>query len=486
MSALLQRAIVLTIARSFSFAVLLLSPILLVRLLDMETYGQYREFMLYAMGAISLLGFGIPPSLGFFLPLHAKKHQVVVTQTVLLLGVSSAVGCALLILSEPWVLAGASFEFLPLLMAWVVFYLNPDILEGYWIGTRRSGYVLAYTACRSLARLVVVVTTAAVTGNIYHILTAMVALEVLKALAITAGLGAGGLLRRGWDKEILREQLRYILPLGAAGVLIFANQRLGQFVVLAEAGTAALAIYTIGTYQLPVMTVVRSAVTDALFPDMVSEVSQGKSRGLRLWRRATVLYCSVIFPIVALLAVHADLFIRTLFTDAYREAAAVFQVSLIFVLRQCFDMGLPLRATNANRFVLWGNIGALFVQLPLLLVLLEFYGLVGAAGAWVLTDLLMTLYFARRIMGLYGVSFAQFLPWPEIGRIGLVAAALVPIASAPTFLGSSNAALVLASSGMYLGLYLAIVWRLRIPEMTMLLALASERFRQWFRHSKEK
>ena len=84
MSRLAGKAIVLSIARIANYGLMLLSPVLLVRILPVEQFGRYREFLVYTSLLIAIAGFNINDSLLYFIPAHARSRWLVVRQTTLL------------------------------------------------------------------------------------------------------------------------------------------------------------------------------------------------------------------------------------------------------------------------------------------------------------------------------------------------------------------------------------------------------------------
>jgi O-antigen/teichoic acid export membrane protein len=62
MSSFVSRGAVLASARLLNQALALLSPLLLVRLLEIADYGRYRQFMVLAMFITSLAGFALWPT----------------------------------------------------------------------------------------------------------------------------------------------------------------------------------------------------------------------------------------------------------------------------------------------------------------------------------------------------------------------------------------------------------------------------------------
>src|SRR5258708_20057074 len=68
MSVLANRAAILTLSRLANYGLMLISPIILVRLLTVEEFGRYREFLLYAALLQSFAVFSINDSLLYCIP----------------------------------------------------------------------------------------------------------------------------------------------------------------------------------------------------------------------------------------------------------------------------------------------------------------------------------------------------------------------------------------------------------------------------------
>src|SRR4051794_13004711 len=90
-----DQAAILTLSRLASFGLLLLGPLLLVRLVPIEEFGRYREFVLYASLLQSFASFAIPDSLLYFIPAHPQSPWRIVRQTAALMALASVlvVGC---------------------------------------------------------------------------------------------------------------------------------------------------------------------------------------------------------------------------------------------------------------------------------------------------------------------------------------------------------------------------------------------------------
>jgi O-antigen/teichoic acid export membrane protein len=465
MPSLVKTALILSFARMTNYALLLFSPLILVRVLDVQEYGQYREFLLYASVLVMILGLAIKDNLIFTIPRHPEKAAVAASQTANMLLVTTAAGLLVIGTGQEWFLSGASFDFGTPLILYVFFFLSHDILENYWLARQQPTYVLVFSTLRTLFRVLVVLTTAYVSRNVADIITAIVVAEIIKWLVSVAILTRLKLLPMRLDRKLLKEQIHFIVPLSAAGLILFVNERAGHLFVSATLGVSALAIYTVGTYQLPVIAVVRSAVADTLFPEMVRRAALQTYEGLELWKTATLYYLVLVLPVVVVLMYLADLFVQTLFTSTYLEAADVFRFALLVMLRQCFEMGTPLRAINANKHMLAGNVVAMCVHLPLLFLVVPVMGIAGAALAWVVADLVASVYMAQMIRQRYAIAWTEFARWRKVGLLVACAAVAAPVLWLERLLPVSELLRAICVAAVYLVVYLMLVKLAGIEEM---------------------
>jgi len=485
MIALLQSSLVLTFARLTNYVVMIVTPLFLVRMLDVQTYGQYREFLLYATILASFFGLAIKDNLIYTIPRRPADAHLATTQTLGLLLLTTSLGSALFVLGSHWFLMKASFDFRWPLVLYVFFFLNFDVLENYWLAKQESRLVLIYSTTRVLARVLVVLGTTYAFNDLGSILVAIVALEIVKSAVCIYLLARLKLLALHLDRELLKEQLHFIVPLSAAGLLYLVNEKAGHLFISTAMGATALAVYTVGTYQLPITAIVRSAVSDTLFPEMVRHAATGSHEGLQLWKTANLYYCFLVFPVFVILFVFAEEFIVTLFTASYKEAVDVFRISLVVMIRQCFEMGTPLRAANANKYMLWGNLIAIVFHLPLLYLLSKAIGIPGAALAWLVSDLTIAIYLANRIMSRFGIGVRDLALWPQVFKLVLCAAAAAPVLFLTGLGPAKNLSAALLAATLFGGVFVVLVKLVGVEEIDRLLSRLRELAKEAWRRSRD-
>lgn len=463
MASLTKRTTILVVCRTLNFGVQLLSPIFLTRILDPHAFGQYCEFILYAMISAVIIAFSIPNNLIYFVPNRPEKERQIVSHSALFLLLMSLVGILVLFLGGDLLRSRTSYDFVVPLMLYVFFFVNLDFFEGYCLGKRRTIAVLYYSTARTVARIAAVVLAAYFSRDIMFVLKVMIAVEAVKC-AFLAFYFRRHLTTR-LDAALVKEQLRFIVPLGSAEVIGYCNSELAKLVISVTMGVERLALYKIGSYQIPVIGIIRSSVIDVLFPDMAVA---GERDRLRLWQRANVVFCFMIFPVFAVFMYHARTFIETLFTDRYISAVPLFRIYLIMMVLQCFEMGTPLRAANRNRPFIFGSILSLAVDIGFILAFFKIIGFIAPAIAIVLGETSIAFYLGRKVMRLYAVGAGGLLMWRKILSVAAACVAAFPALFAGELFAMNAVARAVVFSCLYLGVYLLVVWRFRIDEVELI------------------
>jgi O-antigen/teichoic acid export membrane protein len=447
----------------------LISPMLLTRLLSVEQFGQYREFLLYATVLDVIAAYNITTSLLRFVA-HQPEHRQQFVDQALLMTLSTSmlviIGTAVL----NWVFPGAIVGSYMLPLGIFIFvYVNFDFWEHMWLAQRRVGAVFAYTTGRLIARIITVVTAAWLTSDVHVIIWSLVALESARFLGslfmwLRYRHRGEHRLESGWH-----EQLKFCGPAGAASVLVTLNKSMGSLYVAKMLGPIGLAHYSIGTYMRPIITVLRNSLSDALLPEM-SEKHRSKQHGdsMTLWRRMTIIAAIMLIPAAVLLWRFADTIVVTLFSMEYRAAVPVFQIYLLVLFREVVDFAVPLRAANRTAPLMYSNLLSIVVNAILLSILLPTVGLLGAAMAFIISRMIEGVYLGYQTARAFGVPGMSLIKWGDLGKI-LVAAAVASLTLVGSF-WTSNFGLVgaLAASCLYMLVYAGMLLVLRLPEALVL------------------
>jgi O-antigen/teichoic acid export membrane protein len=356
-------------------------------------------------------------------------------------------------------------------------FQNLDIIDAYWLAKKKSAFVLYYSLSRAAIRVVAVIITAYFTHNVLTIIYVLIILEFAKFLFILFYLLNKNLLSLKIDWISLKEQLIYIVPLGIASILLEFNRDISKVIISANLGASVLALYAVASQNLPIVTVVRSSVADVIFPDMTEKISKKPLEALKLWSRSNIIYLFLMSPLFFIMFIYADVLIKVLFTSDYLEAVPIFQVYLIFFLKQCFEMGIPIRAMNKNKYFLIGYIFTSALNFGLLYVLFGIFGLLGPAIAYVVSEVVLSFYFANRILKIYEIKIRDLFFWKKVSIILGIGLGLTPILVIGKFLPITPIIGAVILTTTYLILYLIILRFYNLDEVNLIMGKVFKKFR---------
>jgi len=469
-SGLGKRALVLSISRVANYGLMIISPVILVRLLSVEDFGAYREFLLYATLAQSFAAFSINDSLLYLIPRHPGRTWTIVRQTVVLTLISSLAVVVLMCVTD-WLMSGGLVgRFRWPIALYVLFFVNLDFWEGYWLANHRPGPVFGYTIGRLLVRMLVVVGMAASTRNVDAIIAALIAMEGLRLvlsaviwrrMAIAEPAESGAALRR--------EQLRFCVPAGLAVAFSMINRNLGNLAVAKVLGAASLAQYTIGAFGEPVVVAIRNSLSTVLLPEMVRRNSAGDVDRLLLWKQTTVVNCILLFPVAVVVCCFCEPLITRVFGASYRAAVPVMQLYSLVMVRECFDFSPALRALNHTRPLMQSNLLAGLLSGVALYLLMPRWGLSGAMAARIVASVFDMLFLGYSVKRLYSIGAAQMLPWRSVGATALAALVAGGVLLLPDWTGRLGFAGVFAGAVLYGLLFVALLIALKVPEFSAVL-----------------
>jgi O-antigen/teichoic acid export membrane protein len=464
MSDLMSRGAILTISRMSNFAIHLISPVLLVRILDVQSYGQYQEFTIYAMLLIAIFTFSVDTSLTYFLPRFPNRELEFVVQTNIITIGLTAVGATGVIIAKPYLLSISSFDFVVPLAIYVLCFVNFGWLEYYWIAKKQPRLVMLYSGLRLIWRVGALIVSALATNDVRTIIWTLVVAEAIRLTVTALYCAHKKLLFAPISWAGIVEQLRFASPLGAAAVLQNTGRNIGKIFISSTLGPSALAFYAVGSYLLPIIRVLRSGISDAIYPDLVSAHDR-KMAAVRLWQRVNVLNCVMFFPALVIVLYYSETIVSTVFTPAYVAAVPVFNVFAFFLIRRCFNTDVLLRITGRTGFMLWGTLGSLVLNVILIGPFARIFGLVGPALAFLTAELVLEAFYATRMSKSLGLGFSHIADWKCISKVAISCAVAFPVLLVINLIPGPELLLAAIASAVYFSLVVALSYRFGIEDI---------------------
>ena len=82
---------------------MLLSPFFMVRLLNVEQFGEYRDFLLYSTIILTVVEFSANGSLAYFIPREPSRERLYFTQASMFVFFTSTIAAVLVLLFSNYV-----------------------------------------------------------------------------------------------------------------------------------------------------------------------------------------------------------------------------------------------------------------------------------------------------------------------------------------------------------------------------------------------
>ena len=185
---------------------------------------------------------------------------------------------------------------------------------------------------------------------------------------------------REFDWKLMRTQISYSFPIGAAALLVSMQPDLHSYFVSHRFGPSAFAIYAIGCFELPLIGILTESVSSVAIPQISLPQKEARHRDIIvLTANALRNLSAVYFPLYGLLMITGSQFIAFLFTSRYASAWPIFAINLT-VLPFCGLMLDPLCRgfAHVRFFVLWLRILVTVLLLVGLWFATTWFGMVGA------------------------------------------------------------------------------------------------------------
>ncbi len=469
---LTRNAAWLIAGKALAFAATFALPLIIVRRLGPFQVGTYQQVFLVINTLIAVLPLSVSLSAYYFLPREpARAPQIVLNICLYSLGAGAV--------------AWASLAAFPTLVTRTL--ANPQ-LAGYahWIGLAATLLLLgaalepisvargdmktatAFIVASSVARGLLMSAAALFFASVPALLWAIILFGAAQSAVTLLYLHAKyPRFWRAFDRSMALRQLHYAAPLGFSGILWYSETDLHNYFVSHLAGTIAFAVYSYGTFDVPLAGIVTEGVATVLIPRLSYLQKIGDHGAIvEILGAAMRKLAFLIFPIAGVLLVTSREFILFLFTSRFAAAVPIFRINLCLLPLAAVVTDPVIRAYTAFHSTL---VRIRVFMFALICAALWFftsrYAGLGAISVVVASRYLETAIVALLLSPLVGIRrhHLRLLRDPaKLAAAALFAAAVTELARLS--LSHSRPFDVLAVCGTaYLIAYLAAVVALRVP-----------------------
>jgi O-antigen/teichoic acid export membrane protein len=418
------------LAKTISFILTAIVPLLLVRLLNQTELGLYKQAFLVALSAQRILTLGFGLSAFYLFPRMRGEEKPFVANIVffnLAVGLLAWIGLSAYppllqrIFGTPDLVPHAS-----LLGAIVLLWVFSWFLEIAPAAMQETKVSTVMIVTMQVTRMVFMVAAALWSATLTALLWSAIAQGIVQTVVLMRYLNSRfpGFLR-SFSRRDFKIQFTYILPLTVAYFIGVLTQDAPQYLVANHFGPALYAVFTVGTVQLPLMSILQDSVGMVLIPAVSRMHHEGRNRDIVLTIAAAMRKtAAIVFPVYAGLLMVSHEFIVFLYTKLYESATPIFIVNLAMLplMALIYD---PLVRTfdEVRKMLVWVR-----AVLLLLLVLGVWLGarnnsMTAAVYAVVLAALAERLVIGARMTRVLKLSWSDWKLFTDMGKIALASAA---------------------------------------------------------------
>ncbi|HVF90702.1 MAG TPA: lipopolysaccharide biosynthesis protein, partial [Blastocatellia bacterium] len=355
---LTSRAAWILFAKTVAFGLSFVLPVLLVRRLSQSEFGLYKQVFLVVGTGLTVLPLGFGMSAYYFLPRERERQGLVVLNILLFYVFTAGAACFALWLRPG--LLGTIFHsdeligFAPLIGVAIFFWVLSSFLEVVAVAHQEARLATMFIITSQFTKGLLLLSAALLSGTVRALIWAAIIQGMLQTLIMFFYLRSR--FPRFWsrfDWPVMRSQLSYAVPLGMAGMLFTVQMELHNYFVANRFDAATYAVYAIGCFQLPLVSIMSESICSVMIPRVSFLQKEDRRREIleltaRVMRKLAAMY----FPLYVFLLVVGREFIIFLFTETYISSWPIFAINLTLLPVSILVLDPVLRAYAEQRYFL--------------------------------------------------------------------------------------------------------------------------------------
>ena len=341
---------------------------LLSRCFSAEDYANFRQFV-FISGLISpLILLGAPQAIPFFLPNNTNKSKQFILISIIIQSI-----LFILVLSLSYLLKDKIYDyysgyklsdFIFSIWAWAFLSSLLQVLASVLIAIERpmlSGSFLAINALLILSGIILFL-DGKITDvySIYPISASITVLSILIYLYLRLN------DRLNFKSYIVDtfDYLKFAVPIFCSQYIGSFGRKVSSIMVVPFLSTGSFAIFANGAFEIPFISIVVSSAIAVITPEFVKLFKEANiDKALRIWSRASIKTCLIIFPIFIFLFIQAENVLTILFSEKYVDSSATFRCFLLLMPLQAIQFGLIYIASNNPKLLLFRSLGTTILSI---------------------------------------------------------------------------------------------------------------------------
>lgn len=463
-----KQAMWVAIGQFLSYAIGIVTPMILSRYFDKGDYGTYKQVMYVYSTLLTVFTFGLPRAYSYFIPRvsigESKDVVKKITGIFIVLGlVFSGIlffGAHFIsdILKNPDLeLALNIFSPTPLLLLPVMG------LDSIMAAYKKTQFIAVYSVSTKILTIVLIIVPVLLFNGTY--IHALIGFDIASLISFLLALYLRNLPTRDVALEktavTVKEIFLFSLPLMTASIWIMIFNSANQFFISRYYGNETFAEFSNGFIEFPIIPMVVSSVATVLLPLFSGLAVHDKERIKVVWTNALTKTVKLIYPMSVFCVFFASIIMSCFFGKQYDNSGIYFVIKSIegfFTVIPFYPILLALNKTNqySNVHLVMAFVIIPFEYLVVLLGLPPF--MIGVV--YVICSFMKVVLQYVIVSKATNMKATEMIPFVTCVKVSLLAslAAIIPFITVRIYCGLNHFILLSVAVVLYGICYYAICW----------------------------
>lgn len=405
----------ITIATSLSSVLNVLLPLILTRILDIDSIGAYKLLFLY-LGFIPWLTMSGALMQSLYAYSNNKDFSKVYSSSAILILTFSVLLIVLFSFNHLlglFQLPIPKEHFVLLLLAILSTSLNP-LLEEVLISRSSIKKAAVIILLFDSTRVLSMIFSALYFRDIYHVILAFVVLGLVK---VFYGFYESSRLKlfSKPSADQIKSLVYFAAPLSFAGALSVLTTQGDQLIISHYVNLQDYTFYAMGCLLLPFLSSFEQSVNKVLFSDLVSH-QLDKKFSIESLQKSISEISSILIPASIGLSTFASPIVKILYTAQYEKASEYLKFYAFFYLLLIIPFDLVTKVAKKTRSVLMFYAVGSVMGLSSSFILIPYWGTWGALFSLFLGQIAMRLFGFAKGARILKCSVAELFPWAQVSK----------------------------------------------------------------------
>jgi len=430
MNNIFRNASFLIFARGAQSFISLITIMLLSRVLIINEYGMYRQFIFYGELICSLVVMGFPMSGSFFLAKTNQRDQFESIANKILFSLFFLALLAVLLFYSLTNLNFITYNFSSFLFPFLFFLLFRVLntfFDSPFIVLNKTKELVYINVIIGLITLSVIAVYVWIFREYSIIIYGITSIQIVRfflfLIIYTKSVRSLPCDNTSNIDVNYRDIIKFSFPLGLTALIGKINLYVDKLFVTYLLPVELFAIYSNGAIELPFIGIITGSITSSLLPAYSKFLSEDKPFEEKVfnvishWKKSGIIISTILFPLFMVVLIHYKFIVVFLYSETYIASAIIFLIYQLRLPVRALSYGSILMSFEKSHLITINSTISLFFNLIFNYIGFHFLGIKGLAIATVLTVYCMAILQIFQILKVTKISFRELFPLVEFVKI---------------------------------------------------------------------